>query len=69
MVQAIGQRILKEKEVIVNNFFTLGSGIFVTLDSGILLDFEASIVFGVNYMSFILLVVQCFCSKKPKSGS
>jgi hypothetical protein len=41
MVQAIGQRILKEKEVIVNNFFTLGSGIFVTLDSGILLDFEA----------------------------
>ena len=40
MVQATGQRILRKKEVKLNNFFTLGSGIFVTLDYGILLDFE-----------------------------
>ena len=40
MVQATGQRTLRKKEVKLNNFFTLGSGIFVTLDYGILLDFE-----------------------------
>jgi hypothetical protein len=42
MVQAIGEKILKGKGVKLNNFFTLGSGIFMTLDSGILLDFEAA---------------------------
>ena len=40
MVQATGQRTLRKKEVKLNNFFTLGSGIFVTLYSGFLLDFE-----------------------------
>ncbi len=41
MVQAIGQRILIKKEMKINNFFILGSGIFMTAGSGILLDFEA----------------------------
>ena len=40
MGQATVQRILKLREVMVNNFFNLGSGIFVTLDSGILVDFD-----------------------------
>ena len=44
MAQATGQRILGKKEVKLNNFFTLGSGIFVTLDYGILLDFEVGSV-------------------------
>jgi len=38
--QATGQRISKLKGVKVNNFFGLGSGIFVSDDSGILVDFE-----------------------------
>lgn len=42
MVQATGQKILRKKEVKLNNFFILGSGIFMTLDSGILVDFEAT---------------------------
>ncbi len=40
MDQATGQKILKLTEVTVNNFFTLGSGIYLTLNYGILLDFE-----------------------------
>ena len=46
MVQATGQRTLRKKEVKLNNFFTLGSGIFVTLDYGILLDFEVGYYFS-----------------------
>ncbi len=42
MVQVIGQRILRKKEVKLNNFFILGSGIFMTADPKILLDFEIS---------------------------
>ena len=40
MDQATGQKILKLTEVTVNNFFTLGSGIYLTLNYGILLEFE-----------------------------
>jgi len=40
MVQVTGQRILRKEEVKTSNFFSLGSGIFVTGDSGILVDFE-----------------------------
>ena len=54
MVQATGQRILRKKEVKINNFFTLGSGIFVTLDYGILLDFEEA-----EYLS-ILHIIKIF---------
>lgn len=42
MGQATGPRILRGKVVMVNNLFILGSGIFVTLDYGILVDFEVT---------------------------
>ena len=48
MVQATGQKILRKKEVKLNNFFILGSGIFMTLDSGILVDFEVPLKY-FNY--------------------
>ena len=53
MGQATGQRILRKKEVKLNNFFIYGSGIFVTIDSGILVDFEGCL--RMEHQNIIIL--------------
>jgi hypothetical protein len=44
----------------INNFFKLGSGIFMTLDSGILLDFEEVLSPLIKPISFVHLFMSIF---------